>query len=138
MDIQYKQDECIFRGEVDKFIKVAESHARKEKIRFIYYPCKAWSNFRFIDPTTIRSHVVLSDFVKEYTIQKKQGEMDASPPKNNSMDQIIQDEEFHRMFDAYYDGGGDDDGIDVDDGVGVVELPNLSWLKSAMSLFLQR
>ena len=42
------------------------------------------------------------------------------------------------MFDAYYDGGGDDDGIDVDDGVGVVELPNLSWLKSAMSLFLQR
>ena len=41
---------------------------------------------------------------------------------NNPLDEITQDELFDRIFDAYYNGGGDDDGVgrfhadDVDDG----------------------
>ena len=31
--------------------------------------------------------------------------------KDNPLDEIIQDEEFDRKFDAHYDGGRDDDGV---------------------------
>jgi hypothetical protein len=34
---------------------------------------------------------------------------------NNPLDEIMQDEEFDRMFHSYFDGGGDDDGDDDDD-----------------------
>ena len=50
--------------------------------------------------------MVVSGFVKDYTIQKYHGEMDAPSPVNNSLVETIQDEEFDRIFDAYYDGGG--------------------------------
>ena len=67
-----------FRGELDKFIKVAENHARKEKTRLIHYPCRGCGNLRiFSDPTTIRLDVVVSGFVKDYTIWKKHGDLDA-------------------------------------------------------------
>ena len=62
--------------------------------------------------------MVVDGFVKDYKIWKYHGEMDAPSPANNSLVEIIQDEEFDRIFDAYYDGGGDDDGVGNDDGVG--------------------
>jgi hypothetical protein len=37
---------------------------------------------------------------------------------NNPLDEIIQDEEFDKIFLSYFDGGGDDDGVADDDGVG--------------------
>jgi hypothetical protein len=40
---------------------------------------------------------------------------------NNTLDEIIQDEEFDRMFYSYFDGGGDDDGDDDDDDDGVAD-----------------
>jgi len=43
----------------------------------------------FSDPTIIRSPVMVSDFVKDYTIWKKHGEMDAPSPTNNPLDEII-------------------------------------------------
>ncbi|XP_039797630.1 uncharacterized protein LOC120662576 [Panicum virgatum] len=110
---------AYFRGELDKFIKVAENYARKEKTQLIHCPCRACENLKvFSDPTTIRSHVMVSGFIKDYTIWKKYGETDAPPPTNNPLDEIIRGEELDRMFDAYYDFGRDDDGVSVDDGAG--------------------
>jgi hypothetical protein len=68
-------------------------------------------------PTTIRSHVMVSDFIKDYKIWKYYGETDALLPPNNLLDEIIKDEKFDRMFYSYFDSGGDDDGDDDDDGV---------------------
>jgi hypothetical protein len=54
-----------FRGELDKFIKVEENHARKKKTQLIHCPCRAGKNLSiFSDPTTSRSHVMVSGFVK--------------------------------------------------------------------------
>ena len=79
-----------FRGELDKFIKVAENHARNEKTWLIHCPSRICMNLKvFSDPTIIRSPVMVSDFVKDYTIWKKHGEMDAPPPTNNPLDEII-------------------------------------------------
>ena len=111
--------DTYFRGELDKFIKVAENRARKENTQLIHFLCRACRNLKvFSDPTTIRSHVMVSCFVKDYTIWKKHGEIDAPAPTNNPLDEIIQGEEFDRMFDAYYDVDRRDDGVNIDDGVG--------------------
>jgi hypothetical protein len=61
---------------------------------------------------------MVSGFVKDYKIWKYHGETDPPPPTNNPLDEIIQGEEFDRMFHSYFDGGGDDDGDDdgEDDG----------------------
>ncbi|RLN40825.1 hypothetical protein C2845_PM01G45080 [Panicum miliaceum] len=114
-----KRTDAYFRRELNKFIQVTENHARNEKTRFMHCPCNACKNLRvFSNPTTIRSHVMVSDFVKDYMIWKKHGETDAPPPTNNPLDDIVQDEEFHEMFHSYYDGGGDDGVGDDEDGVG--------------------
>ena len=77
---------------------------RNEKTQWIHCPCKACKNFRvFSDPTTIRSHVIVSGFVKDYMIWKKLGVTDAPPPANNPPDEMILDEKFDRMLDAYID-----------------------------------
>ena len=111
--------DAYFHGELDKFIKVAENHARKEDTVLIHCPCRVCGNLKvFSEPTTIRSHVIVSDFVKDYTIWKKYGEMDVPPPTNNPLDEIIQGDDFGRIFDAYYDLDRDDNGVSVDDGAG--------------------
>ena len=47
-----------FRGELDKFIKVVENHAKKENTMFIHCPCRVCGNLKvFSEPTTIRSPV---------------------------------------------------------------------------------
>ena len=109
-----------FRGELDKFIKVAENHARNEKTWLIHCPSRICMNLKvFSDSTIIRSSVMVSDFVKDYTIWKEHGETDAPHPVDNPLDHIVQDEEFDRMVDSYFQCGGDDDGVDDDDdGVG--------------------
>ena len=108
---------AYFRGELDKFIKVAENHARKEKTSLIHCPCRVCGNLKvFSDPTTIRTHVIVSGFVKNYMIWKKLGDMDVLPPTNNPLDEIIEGDEFGRMFDAYCDFDRDDDGVNVDNG----------------------
>src|SRR6185437_6075507 len=112
--------DAYFCGELDKFIKVAENHARKENTMLIHCPYRVCGNLKvFSEPTTIRSHVIVSGFVKDYTIWKKHGEMDVPPPTNNPLDEIIQGDDFGRFFDAYYDLGRDDDGVSIDDGAGV-------------------
>ena len=61
--------DAYFHGELDKFIKVAENHARMENTVLIHCPCKVCGNLKvFRDPTTIRSHMIVSGFVKDYTI----------------------------------------------------------------------
>src|SRR6185437_5630567 len=82
-------------------------------------PCNDCKNLRvFNDSTTIRSHVMVRDFVKNYTIWKKYGEMDAPPQADNPLDQIVQDKDFNRMVHSYFYGGRDDDGVDDNDDVG--------------------
>ena len=91
--------EAYFHGELDKFIKVTENHARKENTVLILCLCRVCGNLKvFSEPTTIRSHVIVSDFVKDYTIWKKYGEMDVPPPTNNPLDEIIQGDDFGRFF----------------------------------------
>jgi len=34
--------DAYFCGELDKFIKVAENHTRKEKTLLIHCPCRVW------------------------------------------------------------------------------------------------
>ena len=112
--------DSYFHGELDKLIKFAENHARKENTVLIHCPCRVCGNLKvFSEPTIISSHVIVSGFIKDYTIWKKHGEMDVPPPTNNPLDEIIQGDDFGRFFDAYYDYGRDDDGVSVDDGAGV-------------------
>ena len=55
-----------FRGELDKFIKVAENHARKEKTQLIHCQCRVCGDLKvFSDSITIRSHVMVSGFAKD-------------------------------------------------------------------------
>ena len=106
-----------FRGVFNKFIKVAQNHTRNKKTQLIHCPCKTCRNLKvYSDLTTIRSHVVVSGFVKDYTIWEHHGETDAPSPMNNPLDEIIQDEEFDRMFDAYSDFGRGGDGVGDDNG----------------------
>ena len=43
-----KRTELYFRGELDKFIKVAENHARNEKTQWIHCPCKKMQEFESV------------------------------------------------------------------------------------------
>jgi hypothetical protein len=82
----------------------------------------------FSNTTTIRSHVLVGSFVENYTLWTYHGEK-SPPPMENPLNEIIQDAECNRLFDAYDDfddvgsddkdvGGGYGDGIDgpIDDG----------------------
>ena len=118
-----RKTKAYFRGEPNKFIKVAENHTRNEKTWMIHCPCKVYRNLRvFSNPIIIRPHMLVSGFVMDYMIWKCHDEMTAPFPANTPLDEITQDELFDRIFDAYYNGGGDDDGVgrfhadDVDDG----------------------
>jgi hypothetical protein len=57
--------------------------------------------------------VLVSDFVDNYMIWTYHGKK-APPPTENQLDEIIQDVEFNRLFDAYDDfddAGGDDEDV---------------------------
>ena len=112
-----------FRGELVKFIKVAENHTRNEKTWLIHCPSRICMNLKvFSDPTIIRSPVMVSDFVKGYMTWKYHSKTSAPTPMNNPLDEIIQDDRRFGAYDDFDDGGKDDDGIgvfhgdDVDDG----------------------
>ena len=105
--------DAYFRRELDKFIKVAENHARKENTVLIHCLCRVYENLKvFSEPTTIRSHVIVRGFVKDYMVWKQHGETDASPPPaNNPLSQIVEDDNFDRMLSSYFHDGGEDDGV---------------------------
>ena len=55
--------DTYFRGELAKFIKVAENHANRMNTVLIHCPCRVCGNLKvFSEPTTIRSHVIASGF----------------------------------------------------------------------------
>jgi hypothetical protein len=56
----------------------------------------------FSDTTTFKSHVMVGSFVDNYMIWMYLSEK-APTPMENSIDKIIQDAEFNRLFDAYDD-----------------------------------
>ena len=101
-----------FREEFNKFIQVAENHSRNEKTQLMRCPCFDCKNLKvFSNPTTIRSHVIVRGFVKDYMVWKQHGETGAPPPANNPLSQIVEDEDFDRMVSSYFHDGGDDDGV---------------------------
>jgi hypothetical protein len=106
-------------GEHTKFIQAAENHARNEKTQRILCPCKTYKNMRvFSDTTTIKSHVLVDRFVENYMIWTYHGEK-APPPTENTLNEMIEDVEFDRLFDAYDEFCADvrdDDGDCVDEG----------------------
>ena len=109
-----KRTDAYFRGELNKFIQVVENHARNEKTQLMHCPCNDCKNLRvFSDPTTIRSHVIVRGFVKDYTVWKKHGETNAPPQADNPLDEIVQDEDFNRLVHSYFHGSRDDDGVDA-------------------------
>ena len=79
----------------------------------MHCPCFDCKNLRvFNDPTTIRSHVIVRGFVKDYMVWKQHGETDSPPPPmNNPLSQIVEDKDFDRMVSSYFHDGGDDDGV---------------------------
>jgi len=101
-----KKTYAYFRGEFNKFIQVAENHTRNEKTQLMRCPCFDCKNLRvFSNPTTIRSHVIVSGFVKDYMVWKQHGETGAPPPANNPLSQIVEDEDFDRMVSSYFHDG---------------------------------
>ena len=107
-----KRIDAYFCGELNKFIKVIENHARNEKTQLMRCPCFDCQNLRvFSNPTIIRSHVIVRGFVKDYMVWKEHGKTDAPPLANNPLNQIIEDDDFGIMVSSYFHGGGDDDGI---------------------------
>jgi hypothetical protein len=64
-----RRTETYFLGELNKFIQSAGKHARTKKIQRIPCTCKTCKNMRvFSDATTIRSQVLVGDFVGNYII----------------------------------------------------------------------
>ena len=64
-----KRTDAYLCRELNKFVQLAEYHARNEKTQLMHCPCNASKNLRvFSDPTTIRSHVIVRGFVKDYMI----------------------------------------------------------------------
>jgi hypothetical protein len=81
-----RKTDAYFRGELNKFIQAAENHARNEKTQRIPCPCKTCKNMRvFREITTIRSHVLVGDFIENYNIWTYHGEK-APPPTENTLD----------------------------------------------------
>ena len=95
-----KRIDAYFRAELNKFIQVAENHARNEKTQLMHCPCNDCKNLS--DPTTIRSHVIVRGFIKDYMVWKKHGEMDAPPQADNPLVEIVQDEDFNRLVYSYF------------------------------------
>ena len=91
-----KRTDAYFHGELNKFIQVAENHARNEKTQLMRCPCFDCQNLRvFSNPNTIRSHVIVRGSVKDYMVWKQHGETDASPPPaNNLLSQIVEDDHY--------------------------------------------
>ena len=103
-----KRTHAYFHGELNKFIQVAENHVRNEKTQLMRCPCFDCKNLRvFCNPTTIRSHVIVRGFVKDYMVWKQHGETGAPPPANNPLSQIVEDEDFDRMVNSYFHDGGE-------------------------------
>ena len=46
--------------------------------------------------------MIVSDFVKDYTVWKKHGETDAPPQADNPLVEIVQDEDFNRLVYSYF------------------------------------
>uniref|UniRef100_K3Y1W2 Transposase-associated domain-containing protein n=1 Tax=Setaria italica TaxID=4555 RepID=K3Y1W2_SETIT len=97
---QARRMDGYFRGELNKFIKVAKNNAMVNKTKMVACPCKTC-------------------FVEDYMICTYHGE---KAPSQDPLEEIMEDVEFDRMFDAYdsFDEGGGDDGgggSDGDDGV---------------------
>ena len=66
-----------FREEVDKFIEAAKKHAMTliENKDTIIYPCKYCKNLMaWIDVSIIREHLIVREFVEDYTVQIHHGE----------------------------------------------------------------
>ncbi|RLN12218.1 hypothetical protein C2845_PM09G13660 [Panicum miliaceum] len=115
-----RRNDAYFCGELDKFIQAVENHARNEKTHMIPCLCKTCKNVEvFSDITTIRLHVLVGGFVKNYIIWTYHGEK-ALPPTENTPDEIVEDAKYDRLFDTY-----DDFFVHVvnDDGDGVGEGP---------------
>jgi len=117
---------AYFGGELNKFIQAAENHARNEKTWWISFLCKTCKNMKVFYGTTItRLHVLVGVFVEDHRLWMYHGE-NATPPTDNLFDEIIQEEQSDRMFNAYDDfecGGSDDDGVGGFHGDGVDEGP---------------
>ncbi|KAM0890273.1 hypothetical protein ACQ4PT_027104 [Festuca glaucescens] len=118
---QARRTDDYFRQELNKFVKAAENNAKDEKKKVVVCPCKNCKNIRVIkDPTTIRPLVLMYGFVEDYMIWTSHGEKNNAPPSLNQIDEIMQNDDFGRMFDAYDDfgeGGSNDDGGHGSDGV---------------------
>ena len=106
-----QRTDAYFRGQLDKFIQVAKNHARIEKTPLIHCPCRPCKIMRvFNDTTIIRSHVLISGFVDNYLIWNKHGE-EAPTPRDNQIEEILQDPQFNILFDDYDDACGDDEDV---------------------------
>jgi hypothetical protein len=113
-----RRTDVYFRGELNKFIQAAENHARNEKPQRIPCPCKTYKNMRVLtDIVTIRSHVLVGGFVEDYMIWTYHGEKAVPTPMENTINEMIENVEFDRLFDAY-DEFCADVGNDDGDGVG--------------------
>ena len=62
-----RRTEAYFLKELNKFIQAVKNHTKNEKTQSIPCPHKTCKNMRaFNDSTTIRSHVLVDDFVENY------------------------------------------------------------------------
>jgi hypothetical protein len=115
-----RRTDAYLRGELNKFIQAMENHARNEKPQMILCPCKTCKNMRvFTDTTTIRLHVLVGGFIEDYMIWMYHGEKAVPRSTENTLNEMIEDVKFDRLFDAYDEfcvDGGYDDGDGVSEG----------------------
>jgi hypothetical protein len=79
-----KRMDAYFLGEHNKFIQGVKNHTRNEKTQRIPCLCKTCKNLRiFSNTTTIRSYMLVGDFVENYMIWMYHGEK-APPPTENT------------------------------------------------------
>jgi hypothetical protein len=77
--------------------------------------------------------VLVGGFVENYMIWTEHGEK-APPPTENPLDKMIEDVEFARLFDAYYDDFCA--GVSNDDVDGVSEGPSMFLVMMVVTMNL--
>jgi uncharacterized protein YlaI len=132
--LRYKPGLC---EEVDKFIEAEENHAKtlKQNKDSIIYPCRDCKNhLTFKDVTIIRSHLIMREFVKDYTVWIHHGKtiVDEVDPEEDDAETLDYLDQYvaalgAQMANDYLEEGGDAGGWDGnDEGCNILDVMKLT------------
>jgi len=100
--------------EVDKFIEAAKKHAAKTKSVGILCPCKVYKNEQIAtEDKTIRSHLIINGFVKDYHTWIYHGEKKITYEFISDDDEDIDEDMPLKARGNYFDAVDNNEGVQM-------------------------